>query len=427
MSIIDRTKSAVLTLCALPVASVFGSCASLAQTVQNEGVAERARPDYDPIGIDVGGFRLLPSVTATVEATDNYLATNTNKRSDVYMTVRPEVTLRSNWSRHRLESRTFVSPSVHANLSRENVTQFGTGLNGVFDASRDTSFRGNLGAARYAESRSSFGAFRGNSEPVQYDLFRGGLGVSHSIADLTLSATADAERRNYDDIRQNGAVLIDQDFRDVRTLSVGGSARYALRNGIGLIGSAQYDRARFDLRPGKPGFINGTTLNRNSSGFSVLGGVTLELTSLVFGTVQLGYRKRNYADPRLSTSSGLSYSADVLWNVTQLTSLRFRAAQTYEDSSALQLAGNTRNDFRILADHELYRYVIISADAGFSKFSPDGPGIGGREYNFGVGGRYLINRRFSLTGGLRYASRDSSSPLLRYKAATANVGVRFAL
>ncbi len=399
----------------------------MAQTVPNEGVAERARPEYDPIGINVGGFRLLPSVTASVEATDNYLATNTNKRSDVYLTVRPEVLLRSNWSRHRLEARAFVSPSVHANLSQENVTQFGTGASGVFDASRDTSFRANLGAARFAESRSSFGAFRGNTEPVQYDQFRGGLGVSHTIADLTVTATVDGERRNYDDIRQNGAVIIDQDFRDVRTVSVGGTARYALRNGIGLIGSAQYDRARFDFRPGKPGFIDGTTLNRNSSGFSLLGGVTLELTSLVFGTVQLGYRKRNYVDPRLARSSGLSYSADVLWNITQLTSLRFRAAQTYEDTSAFQLAGNTRNDFRISADHELYRYVLISADAGFSKFSPDGPGIGGREYTAGIGGRYLINRRFSLTAGLRYAKRDSRSPFLRYNAISANVGVRFAL
>ena len=70
---------------------------SLAQSnVRGQGVADRPRPDFDPYGYPVGGFTLYPSVTTAVLATDNYLATDTNKRGDVYAVVSPEVQLSSN-------------------------------------------------------------------------------------------------------------------------------------------------------------------------------------------------------------------------------------------------------------------------------------------------------------------------------------------
>lgn len=401
--------------------------AAFAQTVTNQSVADRPHPDYDPIGIDIGGFTLFPAVTATVEATDNYLATATNKKSDVYAVIEPEVVLRSNWSRHRLEARAYASPSFHANLPDEDTTQLGATAAGTYDISHSTSFRADLTGARFVESRSSLGAFRGTTEPVQYDLFRSGIGISHTISDLTLTATAGAERRNYHDADLIGGGVIDQDFRDVRQLTAGGSAQYALRNGIGVIVSGQYDRERYDFRPGSRGFVSGVDLDRESSGFTLLGGVTLELSRLIFGTVQFGYLRRNYADPRLRDFGGFSYSADVLWNVTQLTSLRFRASRSIEDTSSTQIAGNTRSDFRVSVDHELYRYVLLNADVGYSTFRPNGPGVGGREYTVGAGGRYLVNRRLSFIGGVRYSGRSSDSIFLRYRAVSGNIGIRFAL
>jgi hypothetical protein len=396
------------------------------QSIAGQSVADRPRPDYDALGIELGGYKLLPSITASVEATDNYRATSTNKQGDVYAIVQPEIALRSNWSRHRLEVRAYVAPTLHARLTDENTTQFGATAAGTYDVSRDTSFRADLTAARFVESRSSLGAFQGTLEPVRYDLFRSGVGLSHSIADLRLTATAGAERRRYSDVRlATAGGLINQSYRDVRVLTFGGSAQYDLRNGVGLIASGQYDTARYDFRPGTAGFVNGVDLNRNSYGFSIQGGVTLELSRLIFGTIQVGYLRRNYQDPRLKNVGGLGYSADILWNATALTSMRFRASRSVEDTSAQQIAGNTRDDFRVRVDHELYRYVLLNADAGYGTFRPNGPGIGGSEYTIGAGGRYLIDRRWSLIANLRYSGRDSSSAFLRYRAITGSLGVRF--
>ncbi len=398
-----------------------------AQTVTTQGVADRLRPDYDPVGINLGGVTLFPSVTTSLETTDNYRASQTNRQGDSYAVIQPEIALRSNWSRHRLDARVYVAPSFHFSLPDENVTQFGVSTSGTYDVSHDTSIRADATAARFVESRSSLGSFRGTAEPVRYDLFRGGLGVSHSIADLTLTAGVSGERRNFQDVPLVGGGTIDQDYRDVRVITASGSAQYALRNGIGLIVSGQYDNSRYSFRPGSPAFVAGVDLDRKSSGFSIQGGVTLELTRLIIGTLQVGYLRRNYTDRRLSNFSGLSYNADVLWNVTQLTSLRFRAGRSVEDTSATQIAGNTRSDFRVSVDHELYRYILLNGDVGYASFRPNGLGIGGQEYTLGAGVRYLINRRFTLSGNVRYSGRTSDSAFLRYHAASASIALRFAL
>lgn len=399
-----------------------------AQTViQGQGVADRARPDYDPFGSRLGSFRLYPAITATASATDNYLATDTNRRSDAYLTVTPEVVVRSDWTRNRLEGRAYVTQDVHANLTRENATQFGASLAGAYDISRSTQVRADLSAARFVESRSSLGAFQGARKPVRFEVYHAGIGASRSFNELSLSANAGIDYRDFHDAPVGNGLFIDQDFRDVRDISVGGSAQYDLRNGIGLIATATYSDEKYDDRPGPLGPIPGA-INRNSTGLTLLGGITLELTRLVFGNVQVGYINRKYNDLRLKDLNSFSYNADVLWNVTPLTSIRARASRSVEDTSSPEFAGNTRNDFRLSVDHELYRYIIISGNAGYGHFTPNGRnGIGGDEYSVGAGARYLINRQFSAFANVGYAARSSDSTFLRYNAITGSIGLRFNL
>jgi hypothetical protein len=410
------------------ISSLIMATPATAQTVvQGQGVGDRARPDYDPFGSRLGSFTLFPSVTATASATDNYLATDTNRRSDVYLRVTPEIVVRSDWARNRLEGRAYVTQDVHANLTGENATQYGASLAGAYDVSRDTQFRADASIGKFVESRSSLGAFQGAQEPVRYEVYHAGIGASHSVNELSLSANAGVDYRDFHDAPIGGGLFIDQDFRDVRDLSVGGSAQYDLRNGIGLILSATYSDEQYDVRPGKSGYIPGS-IDRDSTGLSVLGGITLELTRLVFGNIQVGYINRKYNDSRLKNLNSFSYNADVLWNVTPLTSIRVRASRSVEDTSSPEYAGNTRNDFRVGVDHELYRYIIISGNAAYGHFTPNGRnGIGGDEYSVGAGGRYLINRHFSAFANVGYAKRTSDSTFLRYNAVTGSIGVRYAL
>ena len=406
---------------------VLGAGVAQAQpVVAGQNVADRAHPEYDPVPIAVGAFTLLPTATVRLEATDNYRANNDNRESDVHVAIRPAATLRSNWARHRLSVEGFYEQRVHLKLTDENSNSVGTTVRGLYDISRQTQLSADFFAGSDVESRAALSSFRGSAEPVRFSTLRASLGLAQSFNDLQLTGQASAAKINYNDAKLASGLEIDQDFRDFERLTLGGNARYALRNGIGVIGGLQYDKTRYDFGPGSPGFVPGIALDRESSGFSAQAGVSLELTRLIFGTIQAGYLSRRYQDPLLRDFSGLSFSADVLWNPTPLTSVNLRASRSVEETASTTFSGNTRSDFNLRVDHELYRYILISGDLDYSHFRANGPGPRGDEYGAGVAVRYLIDRRFTLTGSLRHTRRASNVAGLRFDATRASIGLRTA-
>src|SRR5205085_7096312 len=107
------------------------------------------------------------------------------------------------------------------------------------------------------------------------------------------------DRHDYHDAKLSGGQRISQDYRDYRAITVGGSAEYDMANGIGLIVTARHFNINYDFALGSPGFVPGLSLDRDSVGITAQAGVTLELSNLIFGTIQAGYLTRKYKDPRI--------------------------------------------------------------------------------------------------------------------------------
>jgi len=388
-------------------------------------ISERPRSDYAPYGYRLGSIVVNPSIDVIGDYTDNFRASSVDKQSDFYLTVAPEVRIQSDWNRNRIDGRAYFNRSIHARLPQEDVSQFGGALGGTLDVSRQTAVRIDISADRSAESRTSLGSFRGTLEPVILDKIRAGLSVSQEFNALQLVGAAGGEYTNFHDALGT-AGEIDQDFRDVRAVYASATAKYRLRDGIALLVSARVDDNRYTFRAGKPGFDPLLNLDRASSGYSLQAGVSFELTSLIFGSLQAGVLNRNYDDARLRDFSGLSFSGNLLWNATPLTSVRLRAERSIEDTSSTVVAGNTRSEGALSIEHELYRYVILSADTIYAHFEPNGVGASGNELSVGLKAKYLLDRRWSITGSVRHSQRTSESRLLRFQANMATVTTRFA-
>lgn len=401
-------------------------CASAQSVDRGVGVAERARPDYDAIGLNAGAFRIFPSVDAEVDATDNYRAADVNRQADIYAVVQPDVSFASTWRRHRLSGQAYYSRSIHAKLPSEDASQYGASLDGGLDVSRDMVVRVDASIARRIESRSNLGSFRDALQPVRYTAYHAGLGVARQFNRFKIDGSVGLNYTDFNDVPGLNGTIIDQQFRNYRSLSQSISAQYDVGNGIGVIVTGGATQNRYKIRPGEPGFDPVFDIDRQSNGLTLQGGLTFELSSLVFGTVQAGYMRQSYRDLRLQDFSGLTFNADLLWNVTPLTSIRLRGGRSVQETSSTIVAGNTRLDISAQVDHELYRYIIVSANAGYGSFRPNGPGVGGNELNIGGGVRYLVDRNWSAGLNVSYARRDSASAGLRYDAALLALNTRFA-
>jgi len=421
---------------ALAIAPAFALCHGTAQAqeiVANQDVKNRVQPGYEPITMPLLGLRATPTVTGEAHVTDNYRAVDVGRQSDLYFNLRPELQLKSTWTRHSLSGRLYAKESKHATQASEDAFTYGASVQGVYDFSRDTQFHANLNYASDVESRSSLASFQGTVKPVRSNTIDVGFGISHSVNDLTLNGDVQLSTVKFKDGVLPGGVIVSQFFRNDKDLSFVGGASYDLGNGIALTANAQYDKTIYDFRPGHGGFIPGLDVDRGSHGINLLAGVNLELSRLIFGTLQVGYIKRNYTDPKFSGFKGLSFKANVLWNVTSLTSLGLRAGRTVADNGSLLVAGNTRSDVTFTANHELYRYLLLTTQVDYVHYRPNAPGVPGspsvtaNELGGALGLRYLVDRRFTINAELRHSGRTTSPPGFGYQQNSAYVAVKFAL
>ena len=62
-------------------------------------VARRHRPEFDPVGLALGGWRLMPSVTVGVGADSNPFGVETRRESDLFVQAEPAVSAQNAFSR----------------------------------------------------------------------------------------------------------------------------------------------------------------------------------------------------------------------------------------------------------------------------------------------------------------------------------------
>src|SRR3546814_11521586 len=89
---------------------------------RGQTVLERPRPDFDPKGLPVGGFRIFPQVTVQESYDDNIRAADENTESDFITTISPRIDIRGIGARGlSLGATGYGEVSRYLENSRENA------------------------------------------------------------------------------------------------------------------------------------------------------------------------------------------------------------------------------------------------------------------------------------------------------------------
>ncbi len=386
------------------VALMAATGASAQSVPANVGVADRTRSEYDPVGARLGSFILLPRVETSVAYDDNIYAARADKVSDEILTITPAARLSSQWQRNRLDINALYSRNFYASRGSESNSNYQVDAAGILDVSRQTQVRLQALAGRFIESRTDINSFSAIASPTRFTRVSGRAGLDHQFNTLAVSAEAGVQKLSYSDTRLIDNTVFDQSFRDNVLTDGTLRLRYGLRTGTAFVVQVSADKLHYNNAPPP---VLGAVANRDTSGYRVEGGLILELSSLIYGDVRIGYLHRNTADPTIKNVSGLSFAANVLWNVTPLTSVRLIANRSVEDSVSRIVAGNLRSQGTLTVDHELLRNVLLNASVRYANISPIGPVSDSQELEFRAGATYYLNRRFGLRASYRLYDRSS--------------------
>jgi len=372
---------------------------------RNETVTGRRRPQYDPVGIRRGGFFIYPSFEVSGLYDSNIFATQSNRKQDFVVILSPEIAVRSNWRRHQL------NVGVRADLVRfksfrtEDYNN-GTGIiNGRYDISGDTYvFAGGSFALRHEERGSPDDV--GGKRPTQFWVAELTGGVQHRFGRFTARLTNRVRFLDYKDVSahiSSGSELIDNDDRDRREWEGTFRLTYQVSPRIGVFGQVTGDHVRYSER------FDGAGEQRDNIGYSVDGGVTIEISGALVGEVFAGWGHRSYRDPNLSSFSGPSGGLSLIWTPTGLTTVTGTVVRSIEETTQDNASGYWSTNLRIAIDHELRRNVLLN---GFGSFQfDDYRGINREDkwFRAGLGATLLVNRNVNLYGGYEFTRSISGA------------------
>ncbi len=178
-------------------------------------------------------------------------------------------------------------------------------------------------------------------------------------------------------------------------------------------------RAGYEIVPEYEAFIRGEVNNqaylkavddngfsRDSNGYELVAGVAGDLTGVTFGDLFAGFREQRYDDDNLDTIGGITWGADITWNVTGLTTVHAGIVRRIEETTSGGSSGFFATRYSLSADHELLRNLLLNANVAFTQKDYEGIKREDQIYEAGVSARYLLNRNFYASASYKYTQRE---------------------
>lgn len=384
----------------LAIAAVASPGETWAQQPQRgESVFERERPGYSAQGVRAGAFRILPRVEVGEAYNDNIFATDNNEEGDFITLVRPEVRVESDWNRHEIGFRTGAEKSFYWENNDENYLDYFTLLDGRLDVMRETFVFGGLGWRHRHEDRGSPDD-AGGEEPTEYDVYSANLGAFRGLGRISTRIEGAVDRIDFHDVDAPGG-NINEDDRDRTQYRLVGQVGYEY-----LPDTDAFVRVTGRLRDYDT--VDEDGFDRSSQGFAAVVGTDLDFTGVVTGEVFAGFQHTTYDDDdEFDDFSGPAAGANVLWNVTDLTSIRGflegSIEETTQDDASAYLAVRTGAS----VEHELMRNVLLGAALTVGRDDYEGIDREDDLFTGAASARYLINRNFY--AGAEYTHRTRTS------------------
>ncbi len=388
-----RVHRLLLASAALTIAAPEFALAQQQPVDPNTTVADRARPEYDPLGIRAGSFLVFPELGVTGAYSDNVGFDEDDEESDIVTQIEPSVEFQSQWSRHLLAVELGSEIAIHAEESDEDYQDFFALGRSQIDVSRQTEIAATAEARLTHEGRDD-PEDAGNDELTDLYQFGGGVALNHDINRLGFTIGGEVLRSVYDDD--------EEEDRNANVYDLLLRTSYDVSPKLDMFLEGRYNVEDRDDN------VDDNGVARDTDGYEARLGAGLDITSVLFGEAFAGYRVQRFDEDDFDDETGLSFGIDLNWNPTLLTSIGFSGTRDFRATDEGDAASNFRTEFGITIDHEFLRNMIVRGEARYQNDDFRGDDREDDTILLGAGLTYWINRNLSFNAGYDYSGRDSN-------------------
>ena len=411
----------------LAALTAFGVCLgagapALSQTTKQSSVTARARPDYDPIGLQLGtllstalgcpeegyealnSFLVFPKFAVEGEFTDNVFNTETDKVSDKIISFKPSLNITSDWVNHALAVSGEATVGRHFKANNENFEDYKGSVEGRLDVAAQSNITAGITHERRHEGRGTpddpgvtFGPTVSFDTTFELE--------GEFSTDPLIARVESAAKRT--DVLDNGT--INNDDRDVWKFVVRPRLGYEFFEDTALFVQPGFTALVFDVRVDDDGF------DRDSREYELLGGLTYDFSDLTYADIGVGLAHTRFDDPTFKPETRFSLEGTSIWNVTELVTITSATRRTSSVTvTRTQTSVISTMSFELAADWEARDNLLVNVGAGVSIADFEGEeedGVEARQDNvftFRAGARYLIGQNLFASAEYSLTRRDSN-------------------
>lgn len=405
---LNGVSLACLGLLAMPLA--FAGQAQ-AQDAVEASVLERPRADYDANGIDLfagkdspgAPFVLYPSFTIDALYDDNVFREENNEDDDLFIRLKPEVTIASDWDNHALSLGARADIGRYETFDENDYEDVQAFIEGRVDVTEDTNIFGGADWGRYHNARDDVDLGIADTKIVVIDRNTQTLGFETKPSDWLLRVWGSRAANNFFDSDFN------QDDRDFTQWDARAKLGYEFQPGVLAFVVGGYNWRVYDDETDDFGY------QRDSTGWDVAGGLAYEISDVLKAEVTAGYQKQTFADDRLGATGGFTVGGDITWNPTDLMTVRMGAATGVQETTLQALGSAETISANVGMDYEVTDALLWTNNLSYSiadySASDVTAGVERRKDKAWVGSTGLIfkiNEFFEMQGTYTFTTRDSN-------------------
>lgn len=369
-----------------------------------DGVFDRARPDYAPIGLRRGVFTFYPSVSLRSSYDNNIFARRFTKRDDVITRLAPSLLVQGRIRNNDIALYGGVDGVFYRDFHDENRTDAHAGLRGRLAVGGDMQFRYYGNWHRSHEERGSSGASIASAlsdDPTLINTYRAGLAVDRRFNRFAVSLGGSYKRTEYDDAVVGG-VIVSQDFRNGDVYTGQLRASYDISPKTAVFSEFGYEWRDYEL----------PTLN--SVSLRAVAGLKADITHLLRGEIYAGYLQRRFDTPGVADIGTPHFGGTINWFVTPLVTLTLLGERNIQETTFLRVGSYVESMAGVRVDYELLRNLILSGRASYQWDDYQDAPRDDHYTRFGLSATLLVSRHTHLSLDYRFTQRESNLSLFDY-------------
>ena len=376
--------------------------------------AARAAENYDAVGIRLGSFRLFPLLELDEGYNDNVFAVPaaSGPTASFAQFIKPALELRSTWASHMLNLYARGNFGFYTAAPAQNFQDFAVGGDGRLDIQRNWNTYGGLSFNRAHEDPGAPNTVSGVSGVTVYNQLSGNIGYYQKISRLSGRAEFRADNFSY---YNNGLGLAngvvpnnDRDRTELRESLRGG---YEFLDGYEIWTRGTLNQ-RLYVNP-----VDAAGFARNSSGWDLVGGISIDVGGLTTAELFAGYLQQNYVDSRFKTLQGVQFGAAAYWNPLKALVVKPYVRRTVNEAAYIGDSGYLGTSFGFNVNYDVRPNIKLNGLGDYSIADYQSFSSSNRldqYFTVSAGVMYLPVPEFFVGPQYQYVNRNSNQPGLNY-------------